>query len=268
MFSNRSAISRTSSLAVALAAVACIGLARTASATTITGSINSPPANSSTNPIDIGAGTAAWAYYGYGGTTTGTFSPGNAAAFTLANPSGGPASAGNSYVYLTFPSAPSGASTAYVYTWGTGAAGSVYPYSLKTTLLAPSETVNLYLTSYNSASNLSATLSSGSASYTANAVVFAAPTGTSFNNNGSGQGHGYAVLSLAITGDTAGDVLTFTDVTNIAGVTGVSSPSGNVGIQGACDSLCSLFFDLSRNVGWPVGPEAFPAGVLTFPRCP
>lgn len=227
--------SRGFSLATAFAVAACIGLAGTASATMITGSISSPPANSSTNPIDISAGTAAWAYYGYGGTTTGTFSPGNTANFTnlTGSPSLGIAPAGNSYVNLTFPSAPSGASTAFVYTWGTGASGSTWSYSLKTTLLAPSETLNLYLTSYNSASNLSATLSSGSGSFTDNAVVFAAPTGTSFNNNGSGQGHGYAVLSLAITGDRIGDVLTFTDVTNIAGVTGVSAPSGNVGIQAA-----------------------------------
>jgi hypothetical protein len=223
-----------SRLAAALAAVACIGLASTASATMITGSISSPPANSSTNPIDISAGTAAWAYYGYGATTTGTFSPGNTANFSqlasIGQYSPGHSASGGS-VWLTFPSAPSGPSTEFVYTWGTGAAGNSYTYSLTTTLLAPSETLNLYLLSFDSASNLSATLSSGSGSYTNGGAVFPATPGST--GNGSGQGHGYAVLSLAITGASTGDVLTFTDTTNIAGVTGVSSPNGNVGIQAA-----------------------------------
>ncbi len=226
---------RMSGLGAAVFAVAaCVGLAGTASASMISATFNPAPASSSTAPIDISANAAAWAYYGYGSTTTGTFSSGNTANFSQLASTGqyspGHSSSSGS-VWLTFPGATSGPSTEFVYTWGNGSTGNSYAYSLTTTLLAPSETLNLYLLSFDSASNISATLSSGNGSYSNNDVVFPPTPGST--GNGTGLGHGYAVLSLAISGDSTGDVLTFTDTTNISGVTGVSSPSGNVGIQAA-----------------------------------
>ena len=37
--------------------------------------------------------------------------------------------------------------------------------------------------------------------------------------------------------------------------------------QRACDSLCCVFYCLCHNVGGSVGPQPFPAGILTFPGC-
>ena len=82
--------------------------------------------------------------------------------------------------------------------------------------------------SFDSKSNISATLSGGG-SFTDNSVVL--PYSPFTDTDGTGKGHGYGILSLNITGGTVGETLTFTDTNNI---TGVSNDSySNVGIQAA-----------------------------------
>ncbi|MGC9258517.1 MAG: PEP-CTERM sorting domain-containing protein, partial [Phycisphaerae bacterium] len=99
-----------------------------------------------------------------------------------------------------------------------------------TNLIAPSETLNLYLISFDSKSNISATLPDGG-SFTADSVVL--PYSPASDTDGTGTGHGYGILSLNITGGTVGETLTFTDTNNITGMSSSSDSYSNVGIQAA-----------------------------------
>ena len=217
-----SVVART---AIAGAVVAMTGLlAGPVSASTITGSFSSPPASSlsSSTPIDLSSGAAAWAYYGYSSVTSMNTDPSNSASFTSlifarVGTGGAIYSIGSSRttgsVYVTFAGAPS-PSSYFVYDQPNS--GSTYYFSLTTQLIAPAEALKVYLISYESNSDISATLSSGG-SYTASNVALPDNLGTS---------HGYGVLTLDITGN-IGDTLTFKD-------TGVSTGSGgNIGIQAA-----------------------------------
>ena len=228
-------------LLIAAAAVINLGVTTASASVIINGSVGAAPANSSTNPADISTGTSAWVYYGYNGSATGVNTdPTNAANFTrLSCPTNtlSPWTSGPGG-YVTFTGASSGASENFVFVngpFGTNAAGqSGNSLSFNTTLLASSETLNVYLLSYNSRTDITATLTSSSGgstigSFTTDAVL---PSPTNDDPNNNGTGHGYGILTLNISGAAAGDVLNVSDATDI---TGVASPAGNanVGFQAA-----------------------------------
>ncbi len=227
---------------LAAAAFSCTG---TAFASTITGSFSSPPASAnrhvttSPTPVDISSGTSAWAYYGYSSNPNGSGTvaaalntdSGNAASFSALsytpNPSQTGFSSAGGYMELNFTGS-SGASPNFVFDQAPNPGSSTNNFSFTTKMIASSETLNVFLISFDSKSNISATLSSGG-SYTANGVVL--PYSPPSDATGDGSGHGYGILSLHITGATIGDTLTFTDTNNLTGVS--SSSYANVGIQAA-----------------------------------
>ena len=228
--------------AAAIAGAALAGMAGVASASVIiNGAINAAPANSSTNPADISNGTAAWVYYGYNSTSTGiNTDPTNAASFsnlsspqnTLSPWTSGPGG------YVTFTGASSGASENFVFVngpFGTNAAGvSGNSLSFTSNLLAPSETLNVYLLSYNSRTDINATLASSSGggllgSFTTDVVL---PSSVNDDPDNNGAGHGYGILTLNISGASTGDVLTLSDATDISTVPSPAD-NANVGFQAA-----------------------------------
>lgn len=244
--------SRSGSLVVAaaIAGAAFAGMAGLASASTITGVFSSPPAsansfnNSNYTPINIATGASAWVYYGYtdqGSYTAGSSGGGmmntdtnNAAAFSSLNfntnssQTGGGLSGSTGWMELTYPGASPSSSTAFIFDQAPPSGSNTNNFYFTTNLIAPSETLNLYLITYDSKSNISATLPDGG-SFTADGVVL--PYSPASDTDGTGTGHGYGILSLHITGGTVGETLTFTDTNYITGVNNDSY--SNVGIQAA-----------------------------------
>ncbi|MGC9261597.1 MAG: PEP-CTERM sorting domain-containing protein [Phycisphaerae bacterium] len=236
---------------IAGAAMACMALtAAHAQASTITGVFSSPPASANSDvttnytPINIATDAAAWVYYGYtdqssytGGSTAGGMmntDASNVASFSPLNynanstQSGGGLSGATGWMQLTYPGASPTSSTAFIFDQAPSGGSSTNNFYFTTNLIAPAETLNLYLISYDSKSNITATLPDGG-TFTADSVVL--PYSPASDTDGTGKGHGYGILSLNITGGTVGQTLTFTDTNNI---TGVSNDSySNVGIQAA-----------------------------------
>ncbi len=232
---------------MALTAAALLGLAGTASASNITGVFSSPPASANSynnlnyTPINIATDAAAWVYYGYtnqGAYTAGSTSGGmmntdanNAASFSPLNYNANVNQTGLSgtsgWIEITYPGASSPASsTAFIFDQAPKGGSSTNNFYFTTKLIAPSETINLYLISFDSKSNISATLTDGG-SFKADGVVL--PYSPPDDADGTGKGHNYGILSLKITGGTVGETLTFTDTNNI---TAVSKDSfSNVGIE-------------------------------------
>ena len=128
---------------------------------------------------------------------------------------------------LTYPGAAAPTDN-FIFDQAPSGGSSTNNFYLTTNLIASNETVNFYLASYDSACNITATLPSGG-SYTATGAVL--PYSPTSDGDGTGKGHLYGILSLNITGGTVGETLTFTDTSNI---TGVSNDSySNIGIQAA-----------------------------------
>ncbi|MGC8625450.1 MAG: TIM-barrel domain-containing protein [Phycisphaerae bacterium] len=193
----------------------------------ISGALSSPPASAENQatPINISHGAAAWVYYGYNGNADGAiFSPGNVANFSPLTGIPGLSSAGG-YIWLTFHKAPAGPSTDFVFDQAPAAGANGNSLSFQTMLIAPSETLKLYLVSFDSKANLAATLNSGG-SFSKIGVVL--PYSAPNDGDGTGSGHGYGVLTLRVKGK-IGEVLTFTDTNDIHGV---KKPAlSNIGIQ-------------------------------------
>ena len=229
-------------LLVATAAAAMnLGVATASASVIISGAVNAAPANSSSNPADISNGTAAWVYYGYNGAATGVNTDStNAANFSsLSCPTNSlsPWTSGPGG-YVTFTGAPSGASENFVFVngpFGNNAAGqSGNSLSFTSDLLAPSETLNVYLLSYNSRTDITATLASSSGgtalgSFNTDVVL---PSPVNDDPSANGTGHGYGVLTLNVSGAGVGDVLTVSDATDISTVT-APADNANVGFQAA-----------------------------------
>ena len=233
--------------AAAIAGAALAGMAGVASASVITGVLSSPPAsannfnNSNYTPINIATGASAWVYYGYtdqasytaGSSSMMNTDTNNAASFTPlnynsnTNQSGGGLSGFQGYIEMTFPGASS-SNTGFIFDQAPPSGSNTNNFYFTTNLIAPSETLNLYLISYDSKSNISAMLPDGG-SFTDTGVVL--PYSPPGDADGTGSGHGYGVLSLHITGGTVGETLTFTDTNNITGVN--NDGYSNVGIQAA-----------------------------------
>ncbi|GEM_PF-704324 len=197
------------------------------SAGAVSGTISAPPASAThrNTPINISHDAAAWAYYGYHGDAgSALFSHGNAASLTPLTGNPGLSSA-SGYVWLTFHHAAAGPSTDFVFDQAPAAGASGNSLSFQTMLMAPSETLTVYLVSFDSKADLSATLSSGGGfSRTGVVLPYSAPN----DGDGTGSGHGYGILTLKVHGR-VGEVLVFTDTNNIHGV---KDPQlSNVGIQ-------------------------------------
>ncbi len=220
------AMKNTLLLAAVAAGLATVGVAN---AGTITGTLNLPPVSSSGSPINLSAGAADWTYYGLTGDTSQDTKSGGPNSFSAPSSTGqGQGTDSQDYISFTGGTPNSSATASQNFALGYGAGQTI---SFTQTLLAPTETLNIYLVSYDAQSNISATLSSGG-SFTDNAAVLPYnPQGDDPNNNGAG--HGYGLLTLNVSGAT-GDILTFSDTTVNAGA------YDNVGIQAASVSTAAV----------------------------
>ncbi len=221
----KSVKARTALAAVAGAlAVGSVALP-TAAAGTISATLVGLP-SSSTSPVDISTGATDWIYY-YGVTNPATAdykAPGPTSFSTTLTPETVPASGGDgpyfsglgpttTNLYLSFSGGtPDASATADQNSWYAGA------MQLTQTLIAPSETVRLYLRNYVTNSTFSATLSSGG-SYSATNVALPTTGNSSFG-----------LLTLNITGS-VGDVLTFTDYAQASAIH--ANGNASVDIQAA-----------------------------------
>lgn len=224
--------SRLASLTAACFAVILM-TAGLVQAATIMGEI-APPLTAVDRPFDISTGTADWVYYGYNGQTTGmNTAAGNRAHFSKLHGKISGCWVRGYNVYLNFSGAKA-PGTSFVFENGSSTAQSgvdgkkANKLSFTSTLIAPSETLTIFLTSYNCRSKISAALRADRASlviakYTDTVVL---PCNTNSSNDGSGQGTG--VLTLTIHGGHKGDLLTFTDKPDLADV--ATTASNNVGV--------------------------------------
>ena len=241
MLSNHSSVSRGSALAIAaLAAVTFVGLTgliTPARAAVIVGSVITPSSyinaiNSSSTTINLSDGTAAWVYYGYNDTVSDITDPTNAANFALSGTAleawnGGPAP------YFTFVGASSGPSENIIFSPGSGTASSI-TFLFTSTVIAPSETVQVYLGSYDTKSNISVSLTSGTNNLGTFNTDIALPTGSWYGTkegDGTGTNQGGGILSLGISGAAVGDLLSVTDVADFSGVS--NTGNANISIQAA-----------------------------------
>ena len=236
---DRKSLSIRNSAILAIAASAAmlgVSFGGTAWAAGIKGRIAAAPrrAFKYSRPINISKGTAAWVYCGYNGQSDGiNTDSANAASFSAINCStlsvwtSGPAPA-----YITFTGANNGASENFVfvngpYTNGQGGGQSGNTFSFTSKLIAPSETLRVYLISFNSKSDITASLTSGGAVVGKFHKDVVLPTR---DGDGTGANHGYGILTLKVKGH-VGEVLTVTDATDISGVSATNN--ANVGIQAA-----------------------------------
>ncbi len=230
---------RNSALLAMMAGAAIWGaaLGSTARAATIKGRVDTAPARAfhASTPINISKGAAAWVYYGYNGNAKDMYTDAtNAAHFSAVNcPNLSVWTTGTAPAYVTFDGYDASPSQNFVFvngpfTNGSGGGQSGNKFSFTSHLLAASETLRVYLISFNSRSNMSATLTSGGhvvATFHKDAIL---PTK---DGDGTGAGHGYGILTLNISGGHVGEVLTVTDATDIHHVSATNN--ANVGIQAA-----------------------------------
>jgi hypothetical protein len=191
---------------ITLAAVSSLGTA--AWADTITGSITAAPGSVNLNL------SAAYAFYGIAGTFTPATDPSNLGNFSTLVASGGFTGTGSDATYnlITYNNGTTSATASPNYSLAQDPSGSsVATVSITTTLFATNEYLSVYVSGYDDAPDFSAT--AGSASFALTNVVLP----TTGDGNGTGQGHTFGVLKLAVTG-TVGDTLTITGATDRTGV--------------------------------------------------
>ena len=231
--------SRLVSLALAIIPVLFVTFG-TVRAASIQGKF-APPITGAGAPLDISSGAADWVYYGYNGLVTGmNTATGASAHFSpLHGKILGCWVPGYS-VYLTFPGAKA-PGTSFVfengpYTAAGGGGGKIAnKLSFTSALIAPSELLTIFLTSYDCKSDISVSLKAHGATriiarYNRTLVL---PDNPNPHNDGSGSGT--AVLTLTIRGGHKGDLLEFTDQPDLAGV--ATTQFNNVGIQAASVAL-------------------------------
>lgn len=197
-----------------------------ASAATITGGLSSPVVYSS---VVISDGSSDWAYFGVGGNPATAIGkaggPGSFSAVSGANVVGT-----DSRIFLSYTGGDPGplesitAGKEFVYSGaGDGAA-----LTFSATILAPDETIQVYLTGYNSRADISASLRLGGSFSLMGAVL---PYTDDQDGDGTGEGHTYGLLTLNVAGASIGDVLTITVANQYAAV---SNPAfGSIGVQAA-----------------------------------
>ncbi len=224
--------------------VACLGAnfmaAGLAQAATIKGS-TAPPMTAPGWPLNISRNAVDWVYYGYNGQAAGiTTAAGNPAHFSRLRgkilgcwvPGYG--------VYLKFPGAKTPA-TSFVfengpYTANGGGGGKrANRLSFTSTLIAPSETLTIFLTSFNCSSKISVALRANRNSPAIAQWADTTVLSCNANPGNDGSGPDTAVLTLTIHGGHKGDLLEFTDQPDLAGV--ATTQFNNVGIQAASVAL-------------------------------
>ncbi|MGC9259540.1 MAG: hypothetical protein ACP5I8_05590 [Phycisphaerae bacterium] len=229
---------RSSTILAVAASMALLGatFGATAWAVGIKGHVAAAPSRAfkPSNPINISKGTGAWVYYGYNGQTDGmNTDASNVASFSALNcPTLSAWTSGPAPAYVTFTGANNGPSNNFVFvngpfSNGNGGGQSGNKFSFTSKLIAPSETLRVYLISFDSKSDLSVSLSSGGSVVSKFHKDVVLPTR---DGDGTGANHGYGILTLKVKGK-VGEVLTVTDATNISGVS--STGNANVGIQAA-----------------------------------
>ncbi len=227
---------RLASVIIAAGMSAVFMGAESTAAATIEG-FTAPPITAAGWPLNISTGAQDWVYYGYNGRITGmNTAAGNSAQFSsLLGRILGCWVRGYS-VYLKFPGAKT-PGTSFVfengpYTANGGGGGrKANRLSFTSRLIAPSETLTIFLTSFDCKSKISvALLAAGNSSPIAQ---YSDTTVLSCNSNpdNDGSGPGTGVLTLRIQGGHQGDLLKFTDQPVLAGVD--DTQFNNVGIQAA-----------------------------------
>ena len=190
-----------------LAFAACFPMG-TAWADSITGSIADAPTSVNLNL------SAAYAFYGIAGSFTPATDPSNVGNFSTLIAIGGFTGTGSDSTYnlVTYNNGTTSTTASPNYSLAQDPSGSsVATVSITTTLFATNEFLSVYVSGYDDAPDFSATL--GSASFALNNVVLP----TTSDGDGTGQGHTFGVLKLAVTG-TVGETLTITGSTDRTGV--------------------------------------------------
>ncbi|HXI69681.1 MAG TPA: TIM-barrel domain-containing protein [Verrucomicrobiae bacterium] len=180
-------------------------------ADTITGSIAAAPAS-----VNLNLSTA-YAFYGINGSFTPATDPSSIGNFSTLVAVGEYTGTGADAVFnqATYNNGTTSATLSPNYSLAQvqGFDAGVATVSITTTLFATNESLSVYISGYDTAPDFSATV--GSATFALNNVVLP----TTADGNGTGEGHTYGVLNLAVTG-TVGETLTITGTTDRAGVTG------------------------------------------------
>jgi len=194
---------------IALAGVSLLGTA--AWADTITGSIVAAPAGVNLNL------SSAYAFYGINGSFTPATDPSNVGNFSTLVAVGEFTGTGSDAAYnqTTYNNGTTSATLSPNYSLAQiqGADAGVGTVTITTTLFATNEYLSVYISGYDTAPDFRATV--GSASYAVTNVVLP----TTADGNGTGEGHTYAILKLAVTG-TVGETVTIAGATDRTGVTG------------------------------------------------
>ena len=180
-------------------------------ADTITGSMAAAPASVNLNL------SAAYAFYGIGGSFTPATDPSNVGNFSTLVAVGGYTGTGSDATYnlVTYNNGTTSATLSPNYSLAQDLSGgsSSATVSITTTLFATNEYLSVYVFGYDNAPDFSATV--GSAGFALTNVVLP----TTGDGNGTGEGHTFGVLKLAVNG-TVGETLTITEATDITGVSG------------------------------------------------
>ena len=204
-------------------------------AATVKGAITQP-ITVSLWPLNISNGKADWVYYGFNHQATGVNTAAdNTAHFSRLRGKILSCWAPGYGVYLKFTGVKA-PGTSFVFENGpytaNGGGGGQHAnrLSFTSTLIAPSETLTVFLTSFDCKSKISVTLREDKTS-----PVIAEWDDTTALSGNDGSGPATGVLTLTIRGGHKGDFLEFTDQPNLAGV--ASTRFNNVGIQAADVSL-------------------------------
>jgi len=229
---------------IALAAGSLLGTA--AWADTITGSMTAAPASVNLN---LSAG-----YAFYGNSFTPATDPSNVGNFSTLVAVGGYTSQGSDATYnlATYNNGTTSALNSPNYSLAqdlTGGSSSA-TVSITTTLFATNEYVSVYIFGYDTVPDFSATV--GSANYAVTNVVLP----TTADGNGTGEGHTFGVLKLAVTG-IVGETLTITAATDTNGVSG-GNGFATVGISSVTAGSTTNAISGSSPV--PNPPTISPAG--------
>ncbi len=198
----------------------------------VIGSVTTPPPSSTEHPIDLSNGVADWAYFDYFAHHHGTFEQKMKGPHSIDPSRLGsgqpPRTSTDSHDYIGFSDgAPNQAlhclrSFAY--------AGGIHrTIGFRHTLLAPHEWVRVYLTSFDAKVDLSARLGT-KVLFRKRGVVLGDYYDPQKDGDGTGSGHGYAVLKLDVHG-AVGDVLTVRASVDLTGVK--HRKYASVGIQAA-----------------------------------
>ncbi len=196
----------------------------------VKGNLMAPTASSAQQPISLADGASEWAYFDYVADGRSRFIKkmyaSAAIGRALQDNDRVPSTGTDSQMWLTFhggtPVASAHAARSFAYVAGAGQS-----IHFTTHLIASNEIVKLYLTSFDAKMNITATLGR-LVKYVNRGIVLSRYYDPQRDGDGTGSGHGYAILRLNVSG-AIGDRLKITGSVNLSGVR--RTKYGSVGFQ-------------------------------------